>query len=481
MISRPSFHFLGKLGAVLLPLLLGAPMAEAQRPNVLFITADDLHWDSLGAYGSPVPDITPNLDRLAAEGMRFERAHVTVAVCQPSRSVLMTGRYPHRNGARGFEPIREDVPTLLELLHEAGYLSGILGKVDHLAPIHKFRWAMVQQVEKLGTGRDPERYGQHVKRFIKRAQREGRPFFLMANAHDPHRPFAGSADEQRRFGEKLDFPEPSRTYRPEEVVVPGFLPDLPKVREEVAQYYSSVRRLDDMVGAVLRALAESGEAGNTVVMFLSDNGMSMPFAKSNTYLNSTKTPWIVLWPGHVIPGTRDHRHYISGIDFMPTILEMTGVPSPEGLDGQSFLPVLKGIAQPGRNHIFTFYHASSDGRQYPMRARQDRRFGYIYNGWADGKTRFNVETQHGLTFAAMKRAGKQDAEIAKRVELYLYRTPEELYDLREDPNALYNLAGDPRYREQLKSMRRAMRAWMRRTGDDLLPEYREYLDRSNRR
>lgn len=116
-----------------------------------------------------------------------------------------------------------------------------------------------------------------------------------------------------------------------------------------------------------------------------------------------------------------------------------------------------------------------------MRARQDRRFGYIYNGWADGKTRFNVEAQHGLTFAAMKRAGKQDAEIAKRVELYLYRTPEELYDLREDPNALYNLAGDPRYREQLKSMRREMRAWMRRTGDDLLPEYREYLDRSNRR
>ena len=111
-------------------------MAPA-RPNLLFITADDMNYDSPGCYGSRTPDITPNIDSLASEGMAFTNAHVTIAVCMPSREVLMTGRYPYRNGGEGFEPIRKDVPTLQEQLHEAGYLNGILGKENHLAPVEK--------------------------------------------------------------------------------------------------------------------------------------------------------------------------------------------------------------------------------------------------------------------------------------------------------------------------------------------------------
>jgi len=113
------------------------------RVNVLLITADDMNYDSPGVTGCKVPDVTPNIDRLASEGMRFEHAHINIAVCQPARSVLMTGRYPHRNGAKGFEPIRSDVPTLQESLRAAGYLNGIMAKVGHLAPIEKFCWDTV--------------------------------------------------------------------------------------------------------------------------------------------------------------------------------------------------------------------------------------------------------------------------------------------------------------------------------------------------
>lgn len=266
-----------------------AAKRPATRPNILLITADDLNYDSVGVYGSKVADITPNIDRLARQGMRFDHGHVTIAVCQPSRSVLMTGRYPHRNGARGFQPIHADVPTLTETLRESGYINGILGKTKHLAPATKFAWDVSVTREALGEGRDPKRYFAEVSRFFAQAKQRNKPFFLMANSHDPHRPFAGSQQERRqndRSGQKQHkFPGASRMYGPDEVRVPGFLPDLPDVRKEIAQYFTSVHRCDETVGQILRALEESGMADNTFVLFVSDNGMALPFAKTNVYLS----------------------------------------------------------------------------------------------------------------------------------------------------------------------------------------------------
>ena len=216
----------------------------------------------------------------------------------------------------------------------------------------------------------------------------------MANSHDPHRPFYGSLQERQvcervwsKHGVHLeDIPAPSRIYDSHDVQVPGFLPDIPGVRKEVAQYYCSVRRCDDTVGRVLSALHESGQEENTVVMFLSDNGMSFPFAKTNCYLNSTHTPWIVRWPGRVKPGAVNTRDFIEGIDFMPTILDAAGLPTTPGMDGKSFLPLLDGQEQPGRDHVFTVFHKTAGRKSYPMRCLRERRLGYIYNAWADGKT-----------------------------------------------------------------------------------------------
>ena len=446
---------------------LEAPAGDRKRrPNVVLITADDMNWDAPGCFGGRTPDITPNIDRLASAGMRFKYAHITIAVCQPSRSVLMTGRYPHRNGAEGFQPIRRDVPTLQERLHQAGYLNGILGKVEHLAPIEKFKWDMVRDFEELGCGRDPGLYHSFAKEFFRRAAREGRPFFLMANSHDPHRPFHGSLQEKRLFAEKLkDIPAPSRVYLEDEVEVPGFLPDLPDVRKEIAQYYSSVRRCDDTVGAIMRALRESGQAENTLVMFLSDNGMALPFSKTNCYLHSTRTPWIVVWPGKIKAGVVDARHFISGIDFMPTVLDAAGLDAPEGMDGFSFLPVLLGREQAGRDKVFTQFHQTSARRRYPMRTVQDRRFGYIFNPWSDGKRVFKNGSQSGLTFKAMQAAARTDADIAARVKLFQYRVLEEFYDFEKDPDALHNLIDDPRYRSEVERLRNELLRWMERTGD----------------
>ena len=256
--------------------LFSAERAQPIRPNILLITADDMNYDSLGINGCTSPGITPNIDRLASQGMRFEHAHVTIAVCQPCRSCLMTGRYPHQNGAEGFEPIRRDVPTLTEELQRAGYRNGILGKVEHLKPDDKFCWDYVRQYQELGYGRVPTLYGQYAREFFNESKRNNQPFFLMANSHDPHRPFAGS-EQERNKATKSDEPftiQPTRrTYRADEITVPGFLPDIPDVRREIAEYYTSVHRCDETVGAILNALEETKLQDNTLVMFLSDHGI----------------------------------------------------------------------------------------------------------------------------------------------------------------------------------------------------------------
>lgn len=447
---------------------LGAAMplrglfAAGAPPNVLLITADDMNCDAPGCFGGRVPGITPNIDRLAAQGLKFGRAHVTVAVCQPSRSVLMTGRYPHRNGAEGFNPIRRDVPTLQERLRDAGYLNGIMAKVPHLAPIEKFCWDLVVKAEELMNGRDPAGYGRRAAEFFAKAKSSRKPFFLMANSQDPHRPFAGSDLEIKAFGQHIPV---RRTIPPPEAVVPGFLPDIPDVRREVAQYYTSVYRCDETVGAVLDALAGSGLENNTLVMFLSDNGMSFPFSKTNCYLNSTKTPWIVRWPGRVKPRATDSKHYISGIDFMPTVLDAAGLEIVPGMDGSSFRPLLEGKTMTGRDEVVTVFHETSARQRYEMRAVQDGKLAYIFNPWSDGKRIFRNESQAGLSFKAMQAAAEADKAIAERVRLFLYREVEELYDLDKDPNALHNLAGQSAMRPALEKMRERLGAWMKAKQD----------------
>lgn len=443
------------------------------KPNILLITADDLNWNSVGAYGCETPSCTPHIDALAASGLRFNHAHVTIAVCQPSRGALMTGRYPHRSRLEGFHHINgSDLPLLTEELRRAGYLCGILGKADHSSPKEAFRWDYWQDMPELAWGRDPDLYHAYTCEFLARSCETGQPFFLMANSHDPHRPFHGN-DGHLNGRDGITYPPPSRVYAPEEVEVPGFLPDLPEVRQEIAEYASSVRRCDDTVGRVLEALDQAGCRDNTLAIFLSDNGMAFPFSKTNCYLHSTKTPWIVSWPGHVDSGTVDDEHLINGIDLMPTILEAIDAPLPEGLDGASFLPVLHGQTQSGREQVFTQFHETAARRRYPIRCVQDKRFGYLFNPWSDGQRVFQNESQSGRTFAAMQDAAQADPAVAGRVDLFVHRVVEELYDFENDPDALHNLIDDPAYQHDLDRLRHDLEAWMVAHDDPALVAFRQ--------
>lgn len=433
-----------------------------------------MNWDAVGAYGCPVSATTPNIDRLAAEGIRFEHAHVTIAVCQPSRSVLMTGRYPHRSGGEGFFRLRyPGISILPGVLRSVGYRVGILGKVEHSTPYADFQWDMSRDVGDLGRGRNPALYGRYTEEFLRESQARGSSSFLMVNSHDPHRPFFGNDPEQwYRDGEAPPAVLPSRTFEPQSVTTPGFLADVPDVRLEIAEYYNSVRRADDTVGAVLDALRESGNETNTLVVFLSDNGMAFPFSKTNCYLHSTKTPWIMRWQGVIRPETHDTEHLISGIDLMPTLLDVAGAAHPKGMDGCSVLSVVCGERQPERELVFTQFHQTAGNRNYPMRCVQSRCFGYIFNPWSNGSRVFINESQDGRTMNAMRRAAESSAEVAARVEMFQYRVPEEFYDFRSDPDALNNLIDDKRYTAELQRLQAELEQWMLRTEDPALEAFR---------
>lgn len=435
------------------------------------IVADDMNWDTPGCFGGAAPDITPNIDRLATEGIRFMHAYVNISICTPSRSVILTGLYPSNNGAEGFQRIRPDTETLPAVLNEAGYLSGIIGKP--LRQQELFRWSVTYRWQGTGDedlwGRDPGVYRRFAKDFFAMAKTSKQPFFLMANSHDPHRPFAGG-QATRRHEERAPA---SRTFTAEEVRVPGFLPDLPAIRRELAAYCTSVRRLDDMVGGILDELTKAQLVEDTIVIFFSDHGMPFPGAKFNCYPDSVRTPLIIRWSGRVEKNSIDREHMVAAVDLQPTILEAVGLPATRS-DGRSFLPLLSGQTQPNRDCVFAqFYHIHGDDA-LPMRSVLTKELAYVFNPWSNGKRRFGRLSE--ITFQAMQQAAKTDAEMAARVRHLVFRSVEEFYDLSADPSGLVNLLGTCRgergladeHKKKLDDLRAKLRSWMVSVGDPAL-------------
>ena len=442
------------------------------HPNILLITVDDMSCDSVGVFGCKLRDTTPNIDRFAATGLRFQYAHVQTGSCMPSRNTMFSGRFSYNNHVEGFYEVpNPGYPVLADLMRDGGYFTAIRGKVSHSTPYSPYKWDLVLDEAEDGGALHPKNvagYYTSTKQGIAAAKKAGKPFYVNINISDPHKPFYA---EGKGGVTVPDANVPSRVFKPEEVPVPGFLPDDPVVRKELSHYYSSVRRADDCFAEVMRAFAESGEQEKTVVMFLSDHGMPLPFAKTQVYHHSTRTPWIVRWPGVTKAGAVDKAHMISAVDLLPTLLDIAAIKHPEGLDGRSFLPILKGEKQKDRDVVYKMHNENSGGHRNPMRAVQTKDYLYIFNPWANGKRVMASATTGTPSYSRMKQLAKTDKAVAERVELLDHRVPEELYSVSRDPDALKNLINDPASQKELKKLRAEMEQIMRRSGDPLLPVF----------
>jgi N-sulfoglucosamine sulfohydrolase len=421
-------------------------------PNILFITMDDMNFDSINSYGCPIPGISPHIDSLAEEGMRFRHA------------------YPHTLGQLSFHNVDIDFKILPQILRDEGYITAVLNKPRDTSPTDNYDlyWdvhSIIEEVENRGAFS----YATELNRFLDEVEGLPNPFYCVVNVSDPHKPFF---NDQRSVDKGFDKYAPSRIYETSDVEVPAFLPEHPEIREEMRNYYNSVKRGDDCVGAILSTLEQRGFADNTVVIFVSDHGMPLPYAKSSLYPDGLRTPLIVRWPGKVEPGREDTAHLVSAVDFMPTVLEIAKVEKPAGLQGASFFPVLEGWTIAGRDQVFAEFNDNAAGLAFPMRAIHTKRYAYIFNAWGTGNHEFASASTWHRSENVMKRLAKTDPKVVERYEFLLHRTVEELYDTEKDPHALDNLIDDPVHADVADSLRNQLEQWMVETGDYVLEAFR---------
>lgn len=446
--------------------------ADGARPNILIITVDDMSADSLGAFGCTLEGTSPNIDAFARESLKFNRAHVQVGNCMPGRNIMWSGMFSHANGVEGFVQNRSaDYVVLCDLAKSAGYFAGIRGKVSHSTPYHPYAWDADLGTDESGKKfhvKDPIGYGISTRKGIELAKQANKPFCLMINISDPHKPFYA----QGKKGETVDDPHrPSRIFSASEVPVPGFIPEDDLIRKELAHYYSSVRRADDCFAEIMKALNESDRAEDTFVMFFSDHGMPLPFAKTQLYHHSTHTPLIVRWPGVTEPGGVDDHHMVSAVDFLPTLLDIMQHehPQPARLHGRSFAPLIRGGTQSDRDHVVLQYNENSGRNRHPMRGIHTRKYLYLYNAWSNGERKFATATTGTVTYRQMVKRAASEPAIRERLRLFDHRVLEELYDIELDPNCLHNLVGDPEFQKTKLELRGQLARELAQMDDPLHP------------
>ncbi len=440
-------------------------LAQGRKPrNIVLLIADDLGLHT-GAYGDKTA-ITPNLDRMAREGVRFNNGFCTTASCSASRSVILSGLQNHTNGHYGhahaehnfqYLPAIRPVPRLLK---DAGYRNGLIGKF-HVNPASSFGWDLLQE----GGQRDVYAMSQKAKRFIEAG--EGKPFYLHMGYGDPHRAGKGFANQ--------DYQNVKRTwFDPAKVAVPSFLPDNAATRGEVAEYYEASNRLDQGVGMMFDVLKQTGQLDNTLVMFISDNGMPFPNAKTNCYDAGMHLPMIVRSPEQTKRGLVNEA-MVSWVDIAPTFLEWAGAKGPPyPLQGRSLLPILEQQNPPGWDEVYFSHTFHEVTMYYPTRGIRTRRYKYMRNLFPELEFPHASDLWGSATWQSLLKAGESAKVGGRAVGQYLHRNGEELYEITKDPDELQNLAGSAQHAGVLAELRKKVHTWRAQTKDPwmILSQYK---------
>ena len=450
----------GLLSAMLLIGMVTTTIRAADPPNFLVIMADDCTYRDLPIYGGENAR-TPNLERLASEGLTFERAYLSVAMCQPCRAELYSGQYPMRNGCSwnhsACRPTTESMPHDLGAL---GYRVGLAGKV-HVQPAKAFPFEKVGGFDP-SCVRNPTRAHdvQPIRRFMTRDRIQ--PFCLVVALVEPHVPWVMG--------------DPSK-YPPQKLKLPPNIADTPRTREDFARYLAEITYMDGQVGEILRVLADSGRAADTLVIFTSEQGAQFPGCKWTNWDTGLHTALIARWPGRIAAGKRTNA-LVQYADVLPTLVNIAGGDvSTEKYDGMSFLPVLMGQASSHRKYVYGAHNNIPEGPAYPIRTICDGRYRYIRNLKPDEiyieKHLMGISGDGSLNnpyWASWVWASWNDPRTYNLVKRYTSRPAEQLYHTAEDPYELSNLADDTSMAEIKVKLSAELDRWMTLQGDPGAPQ-----------
>ncbi len=414
-------------------------------PNIIVFIADDVSWNDFGCYGNKEVK-TPNIDRIAGEGIKFTNAYLTASSCSPSRISILSGRYPHNTGAAELHtqpPV--DLPGFADVLKEQGYYCGQAGK-----------W---HAGEYLKSGFDT------LHRKIIMNGGEGKWLELIKNRPD-EKPFfmwLASIDSHRDWGEN----EFSGTNDPAEIDPPVYLADGVKTRKDLAQYYDEIKRFDHYIGEVENLLEQQGVLDNTLFIIMADNGRPFPGCKTRVYDRGMKTPFILSWKKGIKDKGVVSESLISVIDIAPTLAEVAGAEKiPEEFQGRSFADLIDDPDEEFRNFIF----AEHNWHDYEAHERMVRTkdFMFVLNSRPQFPNQGPADVVNSPSFDELSELKKSNELKPAQQEIFMApRTKEELYDCSKDPLQFNNLAGNPEFENKQAELRNVLLRWMEETGDDI--------------
>ena len=435
-----------------------APQAPSRPPNVFLIIGDDMSWYDAGCYGSTQSN-TPNIDRLASEGMLFERAFTATAMCAPMRQQLYTGLFPVRNGAYpNHSRTKDGVKSIPHYFEPLGYRVGLWGK-EHFGPQENYPF------EKLGSRRDDEMEYDKIQEFVQRDPDQ--PYFVAVCSHDSHLPYESG--------------DPSK-YDPEKLELPPYFYDSPNVRKSYAAYLAEVEHLDEQTGECMRIVEESGQSDNTIFIFCSEQGSQFAGGKWTCYEAGLREAWVLRWPERVAAGSTTSA-MIQGVDALPTLIEAAGGdPAAHDFDGESYLAVLEGNEQIHADYVYgvqTTRGIIAGSENYPVRSVRDERYKLIWNLNYSAKfenilTAGRDQAHYWMEWVEL---AKTDEKAAAAIERYQVRPEFELYDLDTDSWELDNLAGAPEHAERLAALKANLETFMQQQGDRGIETEAEALTR----
>ena len=415
------------------------------KPNIiLFITHDQGQF--LGCYDTPrMPNSlqTPNLDKLAKDGIRFTNYFCTAPQCSPSRGSIQTSLYPHQNGLMGLANRGWSLPannkTIPMYLREAGYLTHLIGLQHETRDVKTLGYDSFSKRMK-DYKYDTNRMFSEYESFLDNHRNDEKPFYLNIGTIEIHRPF-------------IIWSQANDTYS---VKIPPFLPDNDKIRKDLSLFYGIINPLDKIIGKIIEVLEKTGLREDTLFIFTTDHGSPFPRAKCTLYDPGIKTLLIMNWPNsHLFNTGRVVDQMVSNIDLLPTLLEIAGAVTPQGIEGKSFLPILENPKLSFRHNIFTekTYHEIYD----PIRSVRTSKYKYIRNFEKYRRLyQIPLDIERGLSGQYIKD------------KIKIERSEEELYDLKNDPNEANNLVNNPAYENILFELKQKLLNWMKETTDPLL-------------
>ncbi len=455
MSSIPVFF---KLFVVAFLLTIVAPgLASCQKaerkPNIVFIIADDCTFRDVGCYGGQA--YTPHIDRLAQQGMLFRRCFQSSPMCSPTRHTIYTGLYPVKSGAFCNHTFAYDkVKSIVHYLKPLGYRVALSGKT-HIGPksVFPFEYSRNKKGKKNAKSKTKSVIDfEAVNRIFQESAASEKPFALFACSNAPHTPW--------NLGKKF-----LSKYKPSELKLRPYMVDTPETRKSYADYLAEISFFDSEVGMILEALKKHQLENNTLVMVVSEQGNSFPFAKWSCYDSGLQSAMVVRWPGKVKPKSETSA-MVEYVDICPTLVAAAGSKLNPDFDGKSMLPILFGQTDQLKTHVYglqTTRGIFNGPHHYPIRSVRDEQFKLIWN--LDPDAKFHNLINKTTWFQSWEKSAENHAHAKAMVKRFRSRPEFELYDISKDPFEMSNLAADPKYAAIVDKLKTNLKNWMKSQGD----------------